>query len=108
MAELFVPVYPNGDFAVGGGSSTPSHVRAFKEKISAQRSADRLRDYEYKWDETKGRYVQKTLGTSKVVRFISEDSVDAVKMRINNVLVMYAVEPALYREIIAAIKDELG
>lgn len=107
MSELFVPMYSDGSFAVGGGSSTASHVRAFEEKISAERSAARLPISHYQYNRETGKYEIHEYGSPKVHRFISDDAIDTAKVRINNILVMYAVEPALYREIAALLDEEL-
>ena len=76
MDDLFVPAYPNGDFAVGGGSSTKSYIRAFDNLASAQRSAARLPVQTTVWNNETHKYDTVPLGTPRVVRYIPEEWVD--------------------------------
>lgn len=83
MTRLYVPMYGNGKFAVGRGSSTQSHVRAFRERKSAERSAVRLPDH----------------GEIYVMDFVSMDKVNDAIIGVNNRMVLYGVGAATYREI---------
>ena len=103
MSRVHIVMYPDGNFAVGGGSSTGSHIRAFVDKTRAKRSAAQLPSDYPVWNAETHRYGYKSLGKPEPVEFAP---VDELKIKINNVLVLHGVDPDAYRKIMAILEGE--